>query len=90
MAVLAIGLCWLFVLVVKWFKDRALLLKQVPLAPGENLIIGHAYLAVHPRSHVIFKDLSDKLGSIYYIRLLAFHVRRVFVKKFQDAFRRFY
>eukprot|EP00884_Botryococcus_braunii_P023274 jgi/Botrbrau1/9630/Bobra.0131s0010.1 len=73
LAVAAVSLCWIFVAVTRWLRDRALLLKQMPCAPGEHLIIGHADLAVHPKNHVIFKDLSDKLGPIYYVRILAFH-----------------
>jgi hypothetical protein len=73
-AFLALITFWLCAKVFRWFRDRAVLLKQMPRAPNEKLIVGHAPLAVDPRSHIIIKDMADKLGPIYYFRILMFHV----------------
>lgn len=73
-AILAVGAGWLLVTILKWFRSRLVLLKQMPLAPGETFLFGHGWLVLHPRVHVFLKELADKLGPYYYIRILAYHV----------------
>lgn len=75
-AILAISAGWFFLLILKWFRARSLLLKQMPRAPGETFFFGHGSLVIHPRSHVLTKEFADKLGPYYYVRILAYHVSR--------------